>query len=176
MRIPKAVQIYKAGLPLVFPGLTIGNDLSNRTSVVSASTSWTIWHDPNTGKNMRSSAADALLWASGQQRPTLTVLANHTATKIIFDNNLAAKGVNFASTLTKGKGRLYTVKATKSVILAAGTLATAPILERSGVGKASVLSAAKVSQLVNLPGVGANLNVSTKHNGSRSPPTRTEPC
>ncbi|KAG8424798.1 hypothetical protein J3458_001560 [Metarhizium acridum] len=158
MRIPTAVQLYKKGLPLVFTGLEIGNDLSNRTSVVSASTSWTIWNDPVTGKHMRSSAADALLWAPDQQTRTLTVLANHTVTRVTFDKGLKATGVVFASRSTKGTARLYTVGARKSVILSTGTLATPAILERSGVGKASVLSAAKVKQLIDLPGVGANLN------------------
>lgn len=159
MRIPKAVQIYKNGLPLTFSGLKVGNDLSNRTSVVSASSSWTIWYDPVTGKNKRCSAADGLLWAPSQQRRSLTVLANNTVTKVTFDKHLKATGVTFASSLTKGEGPVFTVKADNSVILAAGTLATAPILERSGVGKASVLAAANVKQLVDLPGVGANLNV-----------------
>ncbi|KFG83637.1 GMC oxidoreductase [Metarhizium anisopliae] len=158
MRIPKAVQLYKKGLPLVFTGLEVGNDLSNRTSVVSASTSWTIWNDPVTGKHVRSSAADALLWAPDQQRTALTVLANHTVAKVTFDKDLQATGVLFASSLTRDAGKLYTVKARKSVILSAGTLATPAILERSGVGRASVLSAANVAQLIDLPGVGVNLN------------------
>lgn len=159
MRIPRAVKLYKEALPHAFPGLTISNDLSNRTSVVSASTSWTIWHDPVTGKMKRSSAADALLWAPGQQRLSLTVLANHTVDKVNLDQNLKANGVRFSPTLSRDSKQQYVVKAAKSVILAAGTLATAPILERSGVGKASILSAAKVKQLVDLPGVGTNLNV-----------------
>ncbi|KAK9435440.1 GMC oxidoreductase [Metarhizium brunneum] len=158
MRIPKAVQLYKKGLPLVFTGLEVGNDLSSRTSVVSASTSWTIWNDPVTGKHVRSSAAEALLWAPDQQRTTLTVLANHTVAKVTFDKDLQATGVLFASSLARDERKLYTVKARKSVILSASTLATPAILERSGVGRASVLSAANVVQLIDLPGVGVNLN------------------
>ena len=107
----------------------------------------------------RSSAADALLWAPGQQRLSLTVLANHTVDKVHLDQSLRANGVRFSPTLSKHTKQQFTVKAAKSVILAAGTLATAPILERSGVGKASILSAARVKQTVDLPGVGANLNV-----------------
>ena len=61
MRIPKAQALYNGALPLVFNGLTIGDDLSNRSTIQAASTSWTIWYDPVTGKNRRSSAADALL-------------------------------------------------------------------------------------------------------------------
>ncbi|KHN95701.1 GMC oxidoreductase [Metarhizium album ARSEF 1941] len=158
MRIPKAVQLYKDSLPLVFSGLQVGNDLSNRTSVVSASTSWTMWYDPATGKHVRSSAADALLWAPGEQRSALTVLANHTVAKVTFDEDLKATGVVFVSTLTKNQGPVYAVKARRSVILAAGTLATPPILERSGLGDSRILAAAKIEQLVDLPGVGANLN------------------
>ncbi|KAK2617016.1 hypothetical protein QQS21_000107 [Conoideocrella luteorostrata] len=157
MRIPKAVKLYKETLPRAFSGLTIGNDLSNRSSIASASTSWTIWYDPVSGKMKRSSAADALLWAPTQQRPSLTVLANHTVGSVLFDGHVKARCVSFSSTLSRNSETKFVVNAAKSVILAAGTLATAPILERSGVGKASVLSAAKVKQLVDLPGVGANL-------------------
>ncbi|KAG6181875.1 hypothetical protein E4U27_002097 [Claviceps purpurea] len=158
MRIPRAVRLYKEALPHAFPGLSISNDLSNRSSVVSASTSWTIWYDAATGLMKRSSAADALLWAPSQQRSSLTVLANHTVDKVNFGQGLRADGVRFSPTLSRNAEEQFNVRAVKSVILAAGTLATAPILERSGVGKASVLSAAKVKQVVDLPGVGANLN------------------
>ena len=156
LRIPEGVKLYKETLPSVFSGLTVGTDLSNRTSIVSASTSWTIWYDNTTGINYRSSAADALLWAPSQQRSTLTVLAEHKVAKVIFNCNLTATGVLFG-TNTAGN---WTVYASKEVILAAGSLASAPILERSGVGSSSVLKAAGIKQVVNLPGVGTNLCVS----------------
>ncbi len=162
MRIPQAVRLYKKALPEAFPGLSIGNDLSNRTSVVSASASWTIWPDPSTGKSRRCSAADALLWAPSQQRRTLTVLANHTVTTILFDHGTKARGVAFAdATSTDPARKIHQVRARKGVILAAGTLGSTPILERSGIGNPSILAAAKVQYLVDLPGVGTNLNVST---------------
>lgn len=160
MRIPTAVKLYKEALPDAFPGLSIGNDLSNRTSVVSASASWTIWPDVDTGKTHRCSAADALLWAPSQQRPTLTVLANHTVTRILFTSAMTAHGVVFTdSTLPNDLRKMHQVRARKGVVLAAGTLATAPILERSGIGRQDVLDAANIKQLVDLPGVGVNLNV-----------------
>ncbi|KAK6544735.1 hypothetical protein TWF694_001420 [Orbilia ellipsospora] len=157
MRIPKAVALYKQALPFAFSGLTVGSDLSNRTSVVSASTSWTIWYDSATGKNRRSSAADALLWSPDQQRDSLTVLANHTVDRILFSKDMTATGVVFGSkSVTKGKmSRVY---AKKGVVLSAGTFGSAPILERSGIGNAVALKAAGVKQFLNLPGVGANLN------------------
>ncbi|KAM3434727.1 hypothetical protein MY4824_005236 [Beauveria thailandica] len=159
MRIPEAVRLYKRALPEAFPGLSIGNDLSNRTSFVSASSSWTMWLETLTGKMRRCSAADALLWAPSQQRQALTVLANHTVTRVLFDHDKAAREVAFAdSTSTNLNRRIYQVRARKSVILAAGALGSAPILERSGIGNPNILSAAKIQQVVDLPGVGANLN------------------
>ena len=164
MRIPGAIAIYKKALPLVFPGLNIGNDLSNRTSVVSASSSWTIWYDPVTGKNRRSSAADGLLWAPSQQRRSLTVLATHKVDRVLFDKSTRATGVvlvrNANETGNSSASQPVKVFAAKEVILSAGSLASAPILERSGIGRDIILKAAGVKQLVELPGVGSNLNVS----------------
>ncbi|KAJ6262981.1 hypothetical protein Dda_1539 [Drechslerella dactyloides] len=148
---------FQQAIPFAFNGLTVGNDLSNRTSVVSASTSWTIWYDPVTGKNRRSSAADGLLWSPDQQRDCLTVIANHTVDRVLFSKDMTATGIVFGSK-SAAKGKMSRAYAKKGVILSAGTLGSAPILERSGVGNAAVLKAAGVKQLLDLPGVGANLN------------------
>ncbi|KAK7697005.1 hypothetical protein SLS64_013996 [Diaporthe eres] len=163
MRIPRAVELYKESLPSIFPGLTIGNDLSNRSldGTVSASSSWTIWHDYDTGENRRSSAADGYLWASSQQRESLTVLTNHKVDKVLFSEDLTASGVIFGTKpgadVPGSQSGLHAVRANKEVILAAGSLATAPVLERSGIGSSDVLAAAGIQQLVDLPGVGVNL-------------------
>ncbi|KAE8383044.1 hypothetical protein BDV26DRAFT_287830 [Aspergillus bertholletiae] len=50
-----------------------------------------------------------------------------------------------------------TVSATKEVILAAGTMQSPGLLELSGIGQADVLRAANIQPLVDLPGVGENL-------------------
>ncbi|KAJ4394486.1 hypothetical protein N0V93_003704 [Gnomoniopsis smithogilvyi] len=163
MRIPEAVALYKEALPLTFPGLVVSNDISNRSAdhTVSASTSWTMWYDALTGHNLRSSAADALLWAPGQQKDTLTILTNHKVDKVIFTDNLTASGVIFGikpdSEVSGSLSGLYTVKAFKEVILSAGALASASVLERSGIGRPAVLQAAGVQPLLDLPGVGVNL-------------------
>lgn len=163
MRIPRAVELYKESLPLAFPGLTVGNDLSTRSSdgTVSASTSWTIWHDYTTGESRRSSAADGYLWAADQQRQNLTVLTNHKVDKVLFSDDLTASSVVFGiepgADVPGSQPGLHVAHARKEVILAAGSLATAPILERSGIGCSEVLEAAGIEQLVDLPGVGVNL-------------------
>lgn len=88
------------------------------------------------------------------------MLANHTVTSILFDHGTTAGGVAFAdATVTDPRRKIHQVRARKGVILAAGALGSTPILERSGIGSAKVLAAAKVQQIVDLPGVGANLNV-----------------
>ncbi|THH04060.1 hypothetical protein EW145_g5799 [Phellinidium pouzarii] len=156
MRIPEGQKLYKEALPLVFNGLTAGDDLSNRTSIVSASTSWTIWYDEEIKQNRRSSAAFALLYAADQQRDSLTVLAEHKVAKVLLRKDLSAYGVQFGNA-SEGT-TLYSVYAQKEVILAAGSLATAPILERSGIGSGRILRNAGIKQVVELPGVGVNLN------------------
>ncbi|ROV96566.1 hypothetical protein VMCG_07803 [Cytospora schulzeri] len=163
MRIPRAVELYKEALPLAFPGLTIGNDLSNRTCnhTVSASSSWTIWYDPVTKQNLRSSAADGFLWAPDQQRHELTVLANHKVDKVLFQDNLTATGLVFGtrpgSSVPGSLAGIHTVRAKKEVILAAGSLASSSVLERSGIGNRSILQRAGIENVVDLPGVGCNL-------------------
>lgn len=163
--------------------------ISNRSSdsTVSASTSWTIWYDNTTDQNLRSSAADALLWAPDQQRKKLTVvwkslqhptpdypiviqgaeltirsqLTNHKVDKVTFSGNLTASGVIFGvsrkSNVYNSLTGAHYVHARKEVILSAGALASASVLERSGVGNLSILQAADVQALVDLPGVGSNL-------------------
>ncbi|KAJ6561226.1 hypothetical protein DFH09DRAFT_1316335 [Mycena vulgaris] len=132
MRIPAAQRIYKAAVGLVF-GIATSPDLSART-----------W------QCLGVHVMDDL----SKQQDTLTVLTEHTVAKVTFDKHLKATGLQFGSAAT---GDLYTVKAKYEVLLAAGSLATPPILERSGIGSKSVLNSFGIKQLVELPGVGLNL-------------------
>lgn len=148
---------------MAFPGLTIGNDLSNRSSdgTVSASSSWTIWYDNSTGENRRSSAADGYLWDPEEQRDSLTVLTNHKVDKILFGHDFAARSVAFGTKpgadVPGSQPGQQIVHANKEIILAAGSLASTSVLERSGVGSPGILAAASIEVLVDLPGVGVNL-------------------
>ncbi|KAJ7173724.1 hypothetical protein C8R46DRAFT_1083796 [Mycena filopes] len=155
MRIPEAQAIYKAAIALVF-GFPDSPDLSDRKGSVSASTSWTIWWDPVAQITRRASAAYSLLYPHSQQHNTLTVLTEHKVAKVVFDKHKHTKATGLQFGATTG-GSLYTVNAKYEVLLAAGSLATPPILERSGLGSKSVLKSAGITQLVDLPGVGLNL-------------------
>ena len=48
----------------------------------------------------------------------------------------------------------YVVRASKLVVLSAGTLGSPLVLERSGIGATTVLQKHGVTQVVDLPGVG----------------------
>jgi choline dehydrogenase-like flavoprotein len=76
--------------------------------------------------------------------------------KVLFDSNVKATGIQFLNS-TSG-GTIYTAHVNKEVLLAAGTLQTPAILERSGIGGSPTLSKFNIKQLVDLPGVGLNLH------------------
>ena len=87
-------------------------------------------------------------------RDNLHILANATVTKILFDSNLNATGVQFAR--VRG-GPVTTINVNREVILAAGAIGSPNILMQSGVGPRDVLTAAGVDVLLDLPGVGQHL-------------------
>ncbi|KIK75711.1 GMC oxidoreductase [Paxillus rubicundulus Ve08.2h10] len=108
--------------------------------------------DRNTGS--RSDSATGYYCPSAK-RPNLHVLSGATATRVLFNkgtNNLTATGVTFVS-----DGIQYIVNATREVILSAGVLKTPQLLELSGLGNATLLESLGINPLVDLPGVGENL-------------------
>lgn len=86
--------------------------------------------------------------------PNLHLLLDSTVSRVIFDG-VRAIGVEYAPT-SNLKEAASCIAAAKLVVLSAGTLATAPILERSGVGKAENLCALDIKVVSDLPGVGEN--------------------
>ena len=56
----------------------------------------------------------------------------------------------------EASGELVTVKANKLIVVSAGALGSASILERSGIGAPSVLEKNNIQVQVDLPGVGEN--------------------
>ena len=90
------------------------------------------------------------------------MLATHKVNKVLFGKDTSAEGVSFVPTVSTSSSskKAFDAYASKGVILSAGSLASAPILERSGVGNPEILKRAGVKCLVDLLGVGANLNAS----------------
>lgn len=87
-------------------------------------------------------------------RPNLDILPGATVTKILFDDNLTATGLQFAQ--SKG-GPVTTISVRKEVLLAAGAIGSPNILMHSGVGPKDTLVAAGVDVKLDLPGVGQHL-------------------
>lgn len=54
-------------------------------------------------------------------------------------------------------GTTYTVSAKKEIILSAGVFQSPQLLELSGIGNATLLKSLGISPLIDLPGVGENL-------------------
>ncbi|KAL6697066.1 hypothetical protein J3F84DRAFT_367931 [Trichoderma pleuroticola] len=110
--------------------------------------------DPTT--KTRSYAASAYYDSQIRQRSNLTVLTEAIVQKIIFQGqepDVVATGIQ-----VRGKdGSISTVKAQREVILAAGAIQSPQILEVSGVGGRKLLDALGIDVILDIPGVGENL-------------------
>ncbi|KAJ3579936.1 hypothetical protein NPX13_g626 [Xylaria arbuscula] len=109
--------------------------------------------------------------ANGTQKYKLDVALNTLATKILFDTTGAkpkAVGVDFLhgqslyradprASQTENGGEAGSVKATKEVILAGGAFNSPQLLKLSGVGPKEELESFDIPVVLDLPGVGENL-------------------
>ena len=95
----------------------------------------------------RCSAADAFL-RPAQGRPNLTVHTGATVRRVLLSGGRAT-GVELSTGAR--------IEAAVEVVLAAGALASPALLLRSGIGPAAELRAAGVTPVLDLPGVGRNL-------------------
>ncbi|KAJ7576814.1 GMC oxidoreductase [Mycena floridula] len=88
-------------------------------------------------------------------RSNLVIVVNATVTRVTFKKDtsgLTATGVEYST-----GGSLHTVQANKEVILSSGVVGSPQLLMVSGVGPKDVLTAAGVTVLSELPGVGQHL-------------------
>ncbi|EGY16102.1 hypothetical protein VD0002_g1423 [Verticillium dahliae] len=85
-------------------------------------------------------------------KPNLRVLSDTTVAKV---NLVAAGGGHVATGVTLANGTF--IRARAEVIVSAGAVQSPALLEASGIGQAPVLAAAGIAQLIDLPGVGENL-------------------
>lgn len=89
----------------------------------------------------------------GRAGPNLKIWTNTTVSRIEFGQSnaseaLVATGVNIDDTV---------ITARKEVILSAGSLQSPMLLELSGIGNSSILKAAGITTLLEMPEVGSNL-------------------
>ncbi|TFK61171.1 alcohol oxidase [Pluteus cervinus] len=110
--------------------------------------------DPHTAT--RSSAYTAY-YAPNAERPNFVVLTGAHVTKVVFeptaDGLQRAVGVEFVK-----DGTITTLTGIRrDVILAGGTFQTPQLLELSGIGNPDVLAKHNIKTVIDLPGVGENL-------------------
>lgn len=90
--------------------------------------------------------------------PHLHVLCQHRVTRVLFDSEKRACGVEVTdkpmSASSQSDSLTKTVRARKLVVLSGGTFGTPAILERSGIGSSEILKRAGISVVSELPGVG----------------------
>lgn len=105
-------------------------------------------------QGIRTTAADFI--TKGFRRENITIKTEVTVEKVLISQvsgEITATGV---STISKS-GKKCDFHARKEVIIAAGAYCSPPILMRSGVGPKHQLTKHGIECLVDLPGVGANL-------------------
>lgn len=101
---------------------------------------------------VRDSSETSYLRKLGLRNPNLIVYPNTLATKILFDNEKSATGVDIDFA-----GHKYQLNATKEVIVSAGAFQSPQLLMVSGIGPASTLERFNISVIADRPGVGQNL-------------------
>ncbi|VDC03216.1 unnamed protein product [Peniophora sp. CBMAI 1063] len=117
----------------------------------------------------RSSSAASYLTPVEDTRPIWVTLVEHTATRILFSNSspLRAIGAEFAATPpanttpSLSDTAIFTAYAKREFILAAGALRSPALLQLSGIGDAALLRSLCIDVLLNLKGVGRNLQEQT---------------
>jgi choline dehydrogenase-like flavoprotein len=98
------------------------------------------------------------------EHPNLRILVESKVIRVLFDDSSPPKavGVEYKTnedaqpSVSLSKPIPRTVKANKLVVVSAGALSTPQILERSGIGKASILKDVGVNVVAEVPGVGEN--------------------
>ncbi|KAF7342208.1 Alcohol oxidase [Mycena venus] len=105
--------------------------------------------------NTRCSAACAY-YTPFEGRPNLVVITNATVSRILWASGsskgeLTASGVEYLV-----NNQTLTASVSKEVILSAGTIGSPKVLELSGVGNSTILKAAGVTPVLDLPTVGEN--------------------
>lgn len=129
--------------------------------------SWGIRYTPLATKNhARNGTRERLLDVAERYPNNLTIELNATATRILFDENNRAIGVEYlkgerlykAHCLPRNtNGELKQVFASQEIILSGGAFNTPQLLMLSGVGAKDELEKHGIAMRVNLPGVGKNL-------------------
>jgi choline dehydrogenase-like flavoprotein len=119
-----------------------------------------IWYPTalNNATALRSYAVNGY-WEPASSRPNLHLLTGWRVDEIEFDGEKRAVGVKLTKRQGNDQGSESSARvgANLEVVVTAGAVHTPQVLQRSGIGPASLLDEAHIETLVDLPGVGSNL-------------------
>ncbi|KAJ6515224.1 hypothetical protein C8R45DRAFT_202843 [Mycena sanguinolenta] len=88
----------------------------------------------------------------------LVILTGYQVTKINWNSTTSGAAVAGGVTFAAGAGETtYTVNAAKEVIISGGSIGSPQVLQLSGVGPKSLVTGLGIDSVVDLPGVGSNL-------------------
>ncbi|XP_011867252.1 PREDICTED: glucose dehydrogenase [FAD, quinone]-like [Vollenhovia emeryi] len=150
---PLTVMQFPYHPPLSFALLEAGKELGYDTVDLNGRTHTGFAIAQTTSRNgSRLSTARAFL-RPARNRPNLHIMLNSTATKILFDENNRAVGVEFVH-----DGMMKHVSVAKEVVVSGGAVNSPQILLNSGIGPREELNAVGVPVVRDLPGVGKNLH------------------
>ncbi|KAJ6495031.1 alcohol oxidase [Mycena sanguinolenta] len=117
------------------------------------------WFQYTIGNGERSSSATGYLTPAVLQRPNLHVLLHAQVSKLVNSTQsriVPAEPLTFGGVQFKYGSSLYVAKASKEIILSAGSIGTPQILLNSGVGDRTALQALGIPTVLDLPSVGKN--------------------
>ncbi|KAF7330682.1 GMC oxidoreductase [Mycena sanguinolenta] len=113
------------------------------------------WLQSTIGGGERSTSATSYLAPTFIRRRNLNILLHAQVSRLVNPYNTKA-GVAFGGVEFLQDGTLFTAKATKEIILSAGSVGTPTILMHSGIGDQKALTALGIPSILDLPSVGQN--------------------
>jgi choline dehydrogenase len=97
-------------------------------------------------------------YANVLPRPNYDLLVKHQAIRVVYANAKGPKqGPPSVEIKSLDDGHTFNISVRAEVIISAGALHTPTILQRSGIGPATFLARAGIPVVLDLPGVGSNL-------------------
>ncbi|EWC46362.1 hypothetical protein DRE_04305 [Drechslerella stenobrocha 248] len=115
------------------------------------------WTPNNVDSQSRRSYAKNRYFDPVASRQNLHLLTGYRVNDIQFSSSKRAESVRIQQRGTPNGGSTTTIRANQEIVLCAGWLNTPLVLQRSGIGPQDLLSRAGVPLVVDLPGVGSNL-------------------
>ncbi|KAG0124293.1 hypothetical protein HOY82DRAFT_617978 [Tuber indicum] len=114
------------------------------------------WSPSSSNPDTQTRSFSREYYDGARDRPNLHVLLETTVTKLLTfgDEKIRVDAVEFSSSVGAPKKH---VKVKREAVLAAGSIFSPQILQVSGIGPTSLLKSLGIEVVVDLPGVGANL-------------------